>query len=130
MKKKQAFTLVELLMLALVTAYVLSVILTTFVNTTALNESSRNLTTATTHAELIMESIKDTAFATIASNITAGVWNWDTAAVTSNGLAALNSGSIAATSSGTNPLTITVTVSWKDVKGRSRSRALMTLMSG
>lgn len=129
-KSSQGFTLPELLLTAAILAYALSMMLMLFINTTALNQTSRNLTTATIHAEYIMESLKNTAFAQIATNITSGLWTWNTAAVTSNGLTALNTENIATTYSGTNPLTVTVAVTWQDNRGRSRSKSLSTLISG
>ncbi len=129
-RKDSGFTLVEILLVAAILFYAISVILATFVGSVGLNEASRNLMTATSHAEYVMESVKNTAFANIATSITSGTWNWNTATVTSNGLTALNSESITTASSGTNPLTVTVTVSWNDTHGRSRTKALQTLMSG
>jgi len=124
------FTLPELLLTAAILAYALSIMLMLFINTTALNQASRNLTTATIHAEYVMESVKNTAFALIATNISSGTWTWNTAGVTSQGLTALNGESITTTSSGTNPLTVAVTVAWQDMQGRSRSKSLSTLISG
>ncbi len=129
-QKCSGFSLPETLLVAAILSYAISVILTTFISSVGLNEASRNLTTATSHAQYVMESVKNTAFANMATSITSGTWNWNTAAVTSNGLAALNSESIATTYSGTNPLTVTVTVSWQDTHARSRTKALQTLMSG
>ena len=126
----KAFTLPELLLVAAILGYALSVVLLTFINSAALNEASRNLTTATTHAEFVMENIKNTVFASIATNIGNGLWTWDTAAVTSQGLMALNTESVSTISIGTNPLDITVTVTWNDTQGRSRSKILRTLISG
>lgn len=129
-KSSQGFTLPELLLTAAILGYALSIMLMLFINTTALNQASRNLTTATIHAEYIMENLKNTAFAQIATNINNGTWNWNTAAITSNGLTALNTENITTTYSGTNPLTVTVAVTWADNGGRSRSKSLSTLISG
>ncbi|MBI3602398.1 MAG: hypothetical protein HY209_05850 [Candidatus Omnitrophica bacterium] len=129
-RQGSGFSLLEILLVAAILSYSLSVILTTFITSVGLDEASRNLTTATSHAQYVMESVKNTAFANIATSITSGTWNWITATVTSNGLAALNSESIATTYSGTNPLTVTVTVSWNDTHARSRTKVLQTLMSG
>ena len=125
-----AFTLPELLLTAAILAYCLSVILTTFTGGTALNAASRNLTVAVSHAQFVMERVRNTSFSSVAANISGGTWNWNTAAVTTNGLSALNGESIAAASSGTNPLDVTVTVSWNDLNNRARSRVLKTTISG
>jgi prepilin-type N-terminal cleavage/methylation domain-containing protein len=130
LKTDSGFTLPELLMSAAILAYCVSIALMCFINTTALNQESRNLTAATTHAEYVMETIKNTAFASIASNISSGTWTWNTSTITGNGLTALNSESITTTSAGANPLDISVTVTWNDMQGRSRSKVLRTLISG
>jgi prepilin-type N-terminal cleavage/methylation domain-containing protein len=129
-KNPQAFSLIELLVVAAIVSYSISAILATFTSSVALNEMSRNLTTATVHAEYILENIKDTTFANIPTDITNGVWNWNTASVTSNGLIALNSEAISVQYTGTNPLKVTVSVAWNDLRGRSRSQSLQTLITG
>ena len=110
--------------------YALSVVLAGYANNVALDEASRNLSSAVSHAEFVLEDIRNTSFGSVAGNITSGNWNWNTSTVTTKGLTALNSESIAAASSGTNPLDITVTVTWNDVHGRSRSRVIKTTISG
>lgn len=127
---RPAFTLAELLMVTAILAYSLSVVLLTFINSSALLEASRNMVTATAHAEYVLESVKNTAFSNIPTNISNGIWTWNTAAVNTNGLTALNSESITTSYSGANPLDITVTVAWQDTRGRSRSKSLRTLISG
>lgn len=127
---QNAFSLVELLVTAAIMAYSLSVILTTYNNSALLNEASRNQTSAIAHANVVMEEIRGTNFNAVAANITAGIWNWNAAAVTTKGLTALNTESIATTFTGTNPLTITVTVAWKNTKGANQTRTLKTMMSG
>ena len=127
--KKQGFTLPEVLLTAAILAYALSAILASFMNSVLLNESSRHVTIATSHAQFVMEDVRNTAFGSIPTNISTGYWNWNTATIGTNGLTAMNSESISVTSSGTTLLDVTVTVSWKDTKGRSRSKALRTLIS-
>lgn len=129
-KSCRAFSLAELLLVAALLGYTLSVVLLTFFGGARLNEETRNLISATTHAEFVMESIKNSTFSSLVTNINSGTWTWNTTTITSNGLTALNSESITTTSSGTNPVDVTVTVSWKDTQGRSRSEILRTLISG
>ena len=129
MRSKSGFTLVELLLAAAILAYALSAILASFINTVALNETSRNLSTATTHAEYVLEEIRNTTFASIATNINAGNWNWNTATISGNGLTALNNESIAVTVSGTTLLDVIVTVTWRDLKSRVRTQNLRTLIT-
>ena len=128
--KRSGFTMPEMLLTAAILGYALSVVLAGYANNVALDEASRNLSSAVSHAEFVMEDIRNASFGSVAGNITSGNWNWDTSTVTAQGLTALNSESIAATSSGTNPLDITVTVTWNDLNGRSRSRVLKTTISG
>ena len=128
--KRSGFTMPEMLLTAAILGYALSVVLAGYVNNVALDEASRNLSSAVSHAEFVLEDIRNTSFSSVAGNITSGNWNWNTSTVTTQGLTALNSESIAATSSGTNPLDITVTVTWNDLHGRSRSRVLKTTISG
>ncbi|MBI4308864.1 MAG: hypothetical protein HY591_00880 [Candidatus Omnitrophica bacterium] len=125
-----AFTLPELLLTAAILSYSLSVVLVTFVNSIALNEASRNLTTAVSHANYVLENIRNTTFASIATNVSSGTWDWNASTITSQGLTALNNESTAVTSSGTNPLDVTVAVSWNDLNGRNRSRVVKTSISG
>jgi prepilin-type N-terminal cleavage/methylation domain-containing protein len=126
----KGFTLIELLLACAILAYALSVILSTFIMTVELNEMSRNLITATTHLEAVLEEIRGTTFENVETAIGTGTWNWDTTEITNNGLAPLNSESIVTTSSGSNPLTVTVSVTWEDNRGRSRSKSLQTMISG
>ena len=128
--KPRGFTLPELLLTAAILSYSLSVVLLTYTNTLALNQASRNLTTAFSHAQFVLEDIRNTSFGSIAANITSGNWNWNTATITSKSLSALNSESIAVSCSGANPLDITVTVNWNDLHNRSRSKVLRTYISG
>lgn len=129
-KSKCGFSLAELLLTAAILGYALSVMLVLFLNNGRLEEECRNLTVAVSHAEFVMEGIKNVAFSNVTSQIGAGTWTWNTASVTSNGLSALKNESISSSSSGNNPVTVTVTVSWNDSSGRSRSKSLQTMISG
>ena len=126
MSFKKGYTLVEVLIAALILGLTLSVIMAGLVGCIALNAASRNYTSATEHAQLIMEEIRNTAFGSIATNITSGTWTLNTAGVTAKGLTALNSESITTTSSGSTVLDVTVTVFWNDLNSRVRSLTLRT----
>lgn len=134
-KNKKGFTLSELLLVSAILAFVLCAILLTFISCTLLNEANRNLTVAISHAEYVMEEImvkikdKDIDLADIQSNITAGYWDWDSAAINAKELSPLRNEVIDTVSSGTDPLDVVVTVNWQDQSGRARSTFLETLFT-
>lgn len=131
LRRSQGFTLAELLIATLILAFALAQILILFMNCMASNEASRNLSAAVTHAEYILEDVRNTTFSSIATSITNGTFNYaDSAAVTAAGLQALKNETITTISSGTNPLNVTVTVSWLDHGGRIRTKSLQTLIGG
>lgn len=129
------FTLSELLLAAAILVFVLAGLLALFINCLVLNDANRNLTVATTHAQYIMENIKDaadTGFASLESNINSGNWDLNTSQIQSApyNLPALNNENINTnvTQSG-NPLGISVIVQWNDRGGRPRSTELDTLIA-
>jgi type II secretory pathway pseudopilin PulG len=124
------FTLSELLLAAVILAFALSGLLTLFVNCMFLNESNRNLTIATGHAQYVMEEIKNTNFAALKTKIDNGDWDWDGQDIGSKGLTALSNESIDTNATGTDPLDVTVTVNWKDRGTRDRNTVLETLITG
>ncbi len=125
------FTLAELLIATLILSFALTQMLILFMNCVASNEASRNLSTAVTHAEFVLEDVRNTAFSGVAAAIGNGTFNYANAAtVTAAGLQALKNETITTQSSGTNPLDVTVTVSWQDHGGRTRTRSLQTLIGG
>ncbi len=129
-KLSRGFTLAELLVASSIMAYTLAVMVLSLVRNYALNETSRNLTYATNHAETVLEDIRNTSFASVASGITAGNWNWTTSTLTTLGLSPIKGETITTTYSGTQLLTITVTIAWQDLNSRSQSKSLTTQMGG
>ncbi len=129
-RNTRGFTLPEMLLTALILSYSLSMVLAAFTNSVALNQSSRSLATAVTHAQYVLEEIRNTSFNNIAPAIANGSWTWNTATVTARGLTALNNEAITTTSSGANPLDVSVTVSWNEIKGANHSRTFKTTFSG
>lgn len=129
----KGFTLSELLLAAAILAFVLAGLLALFIKCLSLNDSNRNLTVAVTHAQYIMEEIKDACeqnFALAQANITNGNWNLSRAQLQSApyNLSALNDETIStAVTQSANPLGVSVTVSWKDANGRQRNTQLDTL---
>ncbi len=131
----RGFTLSELLLAAAILAFVLAALLALFANCLILNEANRNLTVATTHAQYIMEEIRDTAnadFTQVESKINNHDWDLDASEIESApyNLAALNNESINTdvTQSG-NPLGISVIVGWNDRGQKPRSIELDTLLT-
>ena len=127
---RHAFTLLEIVLAAGILGIVLSAMLAFFVNSLALNESSRTLTVAVSHAQYIMEDIRNAAFSTLPGHIDGGIWNWDAEKISAAGLEPLPAEQITTTRVGTELLTVTVTVLWGDRSGRSRSFVLMTHVTG
>lgn len=128
----RGFTLSELLLAAAILVFALAGLLAFFLNCLILNEANRNLTIASTHAQYIMEQVKDTDFAQIEAKINNGDWDLNTSQIQSApyNLAVLGSESIdtVVTQSG-NPLGISVRVQWSERAGRSRSMQLDTLIA-
>ena len=137
----KGLTLAELLIAAAILAFVLSGLLLLFINCSLLNEANRNLTVAMTHAQLIMEEIRNQESAAVAGDLAAietqinnGVWDLDALAISSApyNLAALKNEYIdtaVTTSGGSNPLGISITVTWTDRRSRNRQAILQTLMA-
>ncbi|MFH1767676.1 MAG: hypothetical protein ABH858_00760, partial [Candidatus Omnitrophota bacterium] len=118
MKRKQcncqvkAVTIPEVLISAFILVIAFCALLLQFMTCIFLNEGSRNVTRATTHAQYIMEEIKDAGTSTVKSKIENGDWDLSTAQIISQGMGVLNSETIDAQVSGSGLLTVTVTVNW------------------
>lgn len=125
----RGFTLAEVLLAAAILVFVLSGLLVLFINSAFLNEANRNLSVAASHAQFVMEDIKNTDFINIKTKIDNGDWDWNTQTIGARGLSALNNEAIDTNSAGTNLLDIVVTVAWQDRGSRNRSMALETLIT-
>ncbi len=129
----KGFTLPELLLAVIILAVVLSGLLMLFINCIFLNEASRNLTTATTHAEYIMEEIRGAGLIGLEDRIGANEWDLDAAEIQSPpyNLTPLTNETIITTTvlpSG-NPLGVSVKVNWSDRTHREREIELQTLIT-
>lgn len=129
-RNNKSFTLAELLISAIIMAVAFIMILEVYANCSSLEEAGRNLIVATSHANFVMEDIRNTSFSSISTNISSGYWNWNSTNITSAQLTPLNNESITTQSSGTNLLDVTVTVTWRDSQQRNRTKVLETLISG
>lgn len=126
---RKAITLSEILLAAVIMVVALCALLLAFMTCAYLNESNRNVTRATQHAQYVLEEIKDTDFSIIKTGIESGSWDWDAAQISAQGLEALNNESINTQVSGTDLLQIIVTTNWDDRGGRSRNISLGTLIA-
>ncbi len=124
------FTFVELMMVIAIVAVTIPSLLSSFVSVTLLNETNNNYGIAITHAQYVMEDIRDADFIGIKAKIESGDWDWNSAAINNNGLAPLANENINTEVSGTDLLNITVIVNWIDRGGRQKNTQLVTLISG
>lgn len=125
--KKKALTLAEILITTVFLAVVFVGISLAFARCSILNEHNRNLTTALTHAQYVMEEkIKNTTFSQIVSaSYISGTSNWEEEL---DALTPLGSEVIVAQVTGTDLLDIRVTVSWED-RGGSKNIFLDTVVA-
>jgi len=129
-RNNKSFTLAELLISAIIMGVALTMILVVYANCCSLEEAGRNLIVATSHADFVMEDIRNTNFSNISTNVNSGNWNWNSTNITSAQLTPLNNETITTQASGTNPLDVTVTVTWRDSQQKNRTKVLETLISG
>ena len=127
--RTKGVSLVELLITAGILVFVLCGLLVLFNNCIFLNKTNRNLTVAMSHAQYVMESVKNTPSDQITTNIDAGVWDWNTdPQFTSNNLIRLtNEAIITNYVPASNPLEVWVDVTWDDP--RPMSTGLRTLFN-
>lgn len=134
--RKKGFTLVEVLIAVAIFVFAMAGILHMFITCAFLNQANRNKSIATIHAEFVMEDImeymRNGDLISLQGNISSGMWNWDQGDIESNCTTIINDSEEIATSciNATNPLNITVEVSWKDkAQTKIRSLELKTLIS-
>lgn len=131
-RSQKGLTLAELMIAAAILAFVLSGLLLIFINCFFLNDANRNLSVATSHAEFVLEQIKNmsyTNFTAVSANINAFTWNWHASQINSSiGPEALNNESISVTCSNVSAslLSVVVNVTWQDRRQRPRNITLET----
>lgn len=128
---RKGFTLIELLLAAAFLVFTISAVLMLFANCIFLNANNRALTIAATHAQRVMEEIKDTNFSAIETNISSGYWDWDISAIEGKGLVALLGETVDTNKMGASSslLNVVVTVNWEGRSQRIRSISLETLVA-
>lgn len=143
----KGFSLAELLLAAAILAFVSSILLQAAIYTLVLNTTSRNSTSAITHAQYVMEDIRSkninsTGFSNIISDINSGNWsmnpgNWNWNGATPPALLTNEKITTCCATGPTNPacttcnagatlLDVIVTVGWDDKTNRHRSTSLQT----
>ncbi|MFH1678503.1 MAG: hypothetical protein ABH914_02660 [Candidatus Omnitrophota bacterium] len=133
-KRAKGLTLTELLLAAGILVFVLCGLMVLFINCIFLNDANRNLTLATSHAQYILEEIRDSAFTGLEAAIdTGGNWDWSGANIEAHDLALLPNESIDTSvfpsGSPLGVLGVSVTVVWQDRGVRPRSIELQTLIA-
>jgi len=139
---KKGFTLIELLIAVAIFVFAMAGILHMFFACAFLDQANRNKSIATIHAEFVMEDImeymRNNELSSLPGKIDPspdpdeGDWDWNHVDIESNCSPAIDESEEIATSciNGTNPLNITVTVSWKDkAQVTTRFLELKTLIS-
>lgn len=131
----KAITLVEVLIAVGILGLTLSGVLLVFVRCSLINQDSRNLTVAASHAQFVVEDIRNADFDDLPADIASGVWNWDGAGIEAKGLTPLSSEIINTECiECTDPpeeddlLHIRVIVSWQNLDQRDRDFILETLI--
>ena len=124
-------------------AFVLTGMLLLFINCIIINSTSRYLTIATSHAEFVMEDIRNSTTTSANFNSTRddiinnnpNNWDWDTATINNKGLVALSGENIDTSGTVINStllgdlLKITVTVNWQDRAAVERNTTLETFIA-
>lgn len=134
----RSFTLAELLLACAILAFVLTGLLSLFINCSILNETNRNLSIATSHAQYIMEEIKAAGFTGLEAKIesnngTPAGWDLNTAQIGSApyNLMPLDTEAINTSvfQSG-DPLGVSVRVNYRDRGQKDRQIELRTFVTG
>ena len=128
----KALTLAELMVAAAVLTLICLMLYLLFANCIILNEFNRNRTRALTHAEYVLEEIKNQTFTGLEDRINVNnEWDWDAAWIEKGGLSVLETEAIDTSETGADPdlLDVVVSVSWLSRGGASQSISLETLIA-
>ncbi|MCM8757683.1 MAG: hypothetical protein NC900_03080 [Candidatus Omnitrophica bacterium] len=128
MKKREGFSLSELILGVAILAFTLGSLLSLFIHCYFLNEISRNLNVATSHASSILEYIRSQPFFGLEEKINNGEYNYNNSEIFPLFNYTLNNETITTSVTQTgNPLGIKVRVSWLERTNRTRFLDLETL---
>ncbi len=122
LRKKAAFTLMELMIAAAVLATACAGLLALYTVCFNLAEGSRSLTTAMHDAAKLTEGIRASNFSNIATI------NWTAWMSSEGGFDSLPDEVISVSFTGSNPIQVDITVSWSD-KGRAKTEQISSLIS-
>ncbi|MFH1777912.1 MAG: prepilin-type N-terminal cleavage/methylation domain-containing protein [Candidatus Omnitrophota bacterium] len=122
-----AFTLIELMIACTIMIITIVGIFGVYQNCGVLNESARNLTVAINDARIVLERMKTLVESSL-SNVTGQDW---TVWAASNGCNTLNSEQINVSynSITSDPIQVTLTVTWQELSGRNRNYSISTLLT-
>ena len=133
---KSGVTLAEMMIAASVLLLMCAMMYLLFANCIILNQLNRERTLAMTHAEYVLEEIKNESFTNLESRINGispwtAEWDWNTATIGTEGLSALNNEAIDTNEVGADPdlLDIVVNVSWTNRRGITQTVSLETLLA-
>ncbi len=131
----KGITLVEVLIAVGILGVTLSGVLLVFVRCSLINQGSRSLTVAATHAQFVVEDIRSADFDSLPAKIAQGMWDWDSADIEAKEITPLNNEIINTECKGCaeppeeeDLLHIIVTVSWQNLDQRDRDFTLETLI--
>ena len=105
-------------------------ILMCYLNALNLNESSRNLIAALSHAEYVLEDMRNVPGVMLRLKVANQEWEWDGAKITEKGLNALRDETISVSVGEGTPFPVMVRVKWKDRNGRQRQQDINTMFLG
>lgn len=133
---RKGVTLAEMMIAACILLLMCAMMYLLFANCLILNQLNRERTIAMTHAEYVLEEIKNESFTNLESRIN-GVspwtaeWDWDATAISTEGLTPLNDETIDTNEVGTDSdlLDIVVNVSWTNRRGVTQTVSLETLLA-
>jgi len=133
---KPAVTLAEMMIAASVLLLVCAMMYLLFANCIILNQLNRERTLAMSHAEYVLEEIKNESFTNLEDRINgvspfSAEWDWSSTDINNKGLSALNDEVIDTNEVGSNPdlLDIVVNVSWTNRRGATQTMSLETLLA-
>ncbi len=126
MRNEKGLTLAEMLMSTAILAFAVAGMLGLFSNCLFLNSENGNVAVASSHAQYVLESIRNAGISGLQNNIESGAWSYSSDGISALGLTPLKSETIGTACGSGVPLEVNVTVSWLDRFDRVRSEYFNT----